>query len=101
MMRAANDAGTDLNDIAFVITSGSAAEADISLPCVDIKKVTGETFSASAAIAAAAASAICQRGRMPDGTPLGEGKKYVMINSFGNDGYIGCMVLGIMSGEEF
>lgn len=95
MEHAAKDAGLELSDIDFVVTSGSDAESEISLPLIDIKKITGETYSASAAIAVAAAVSVCREGIMPDGKKLRDGINHVMINSFGFDGFMGSMILKI------
>lgn len=95
MENAAHDAGLELSDIDFVVKSGSDAEADISQPSLDIKQVTGETYGASAAIAVAAAVAVCGEGIMPDGRKLRDETKHVMINSFGFDGFMGSMILNI------
>ena len=93
MKSALESSGCELSDIDFVITSGSPAETDIPLPGIDIKKIIGETYSASAAVAVAAAIAVCRAGALPDGTRLKSGTKRVMINSFGFDGYMGSMVI--------
>ena len=95
MKKAVKGSDCELSDIDFVITSGSHAETDIPIPGVDIKRIIGEIYSASAAVAAAAAIAVCRAGALPDGTRLRAGTKRVMINSFGFDGYMGSMVLKI------
>lgn len=96
MKSAAAMAGISLSEIDFAITSGNVAEnnviSELGISSIDIKSITGETYSASGAFAIAAAIAVMEKRELPNGKKIKK-QPLALVNSFGFDGYMGCVVL--------
>ena len=93
MSAAAKDADMTLDDLDFIVKCGEdIAIENTHIKSIDIQTAVGNTYSAAGAFMAAAAAAVFEKGKLPDGSGISKNPA-AMIISFGFDGFMGCCVL--------